>query len=176
MNELVLFPESGVVPAKARQLKFRTIARGRFANLNARWHSMLPYIGAINTMRLCYGADYEGEVLAVAAWSNPVARLLDQRCILELRRFAICPKAPRYTASRMLGWMARDIWRRYPMVATLISYQDTQHHTGTIYRAAGWSPVELPAGGGEWKNRQRWNRTAERRQKKVRWELHRKRF
>ena len=173
MNELCLFAGGGggLLATRAHQLAFREITRRRFAALNAKWHSILPHIGAINTMRVCYGADYMGEVYAVAAWSNPVARVLHQHRIIELRRFAICPAAPRYTASRMLGWMARDIWQRYPIVAKLISYQDTEYHTGTIYKAAGWSPVKLPSGGGEWLNRQRWNRTAKRRMKKIRWEL-----
>lgn len=166
-----LFPteRGGSIPTSA--LLFAKTSRRRFRKLNREWHSVLPKIGAINTLKVCYDASYQGEVYAVAAWSNPVARGLDQHKLLELRRFAISPEAPKNTGSRMLGWMARDIRKRFPAVAKLISYQDADIHTGTIYKAAGWVPVELPSGGGEWSNRQRWNRTAERRENKVRWEL-----
>jgi len=122
-------------------------------------------------MKICYGAAHEGDVFAVAAWSNPVARCLDQHAILELRRFAIAPDAPKNTGSRMLAWMARDIRSRWPHVTTLISYQDCDEHSGTIYRAAGWVPVEVGQGGA-WSNRQRWNRTAKRLPRKIRWEKH----
>ena len=43
----------------------------------------------------------------------------------------------------MLAWMRRQITRERPDVVKLISYQDTEHHSGTIYRAAGWRPVEM---------------------------------
>lgn len=165
-----LFPtdRGGSIPTSA--LRFAPISKFRFRQLNRQWHSALPRIGAINTMKVCYGASYEGEIYAVAAWSNPVARSLCQYSVLELRRFAIAPDAPPNTASRMLGWMARDLRRRYPDAAKLISYQDCEIHAGTIYAAAGWQPVRLKAGGGEWKNHPRWNRTAIRRKHKVRWE------
>lgn len=128
-------------------------------------------IGATNTMKICYGAVHAGELYAVAMWSNPVARQLPQRTWLELRRFAISDAAPKNTATRMLSWMVRDIRRRLGHIERLISYQDQAEHTGTIYKAASdWVAIELNKKGGDWSNRQRWNRTARRLHKKVRWE------
>jgi hypothetical protein len=106
-----------------------------------KWHSRLPKIGA-SQFRVCYGAVFDENLYAVASWSNPVARLLPQQTWLELRRMAIVDAAPKNTASRMIGWMVRDIRRRFPEVARLISYQDCNTHTGTIYRASGWKPAE----------------------------------
>ena len=51
---------------------------------------------------------------------------------------ACSPEAPRNTASRFLGWMARYFADRCPFREKLISYQDTAVHNGTIYKAAGW--------------------------------------
>ena len=109
--------------------------------LNENWHSRLPKIGA-SRGRVYYCAEHDGVCYAVAMWSNPVARLLPQREWLELRRLAIAPDAPKNSASRMLGWMARDINKRFPDVVRLISYQDCEVHTGGIYKAAGWVHAE----------------------------------
>ena len=157
----------GSIPIKS--LRFVEVSSGQARRCVAAWHRTLPSIGAVNTMKVCYGAKFDGDLYAVAMWSNPVARMLPQRTWLELRRFAISDHAPSNTASRMLGWMRRELRRRYPEVERAISYQDCENHDGIIYRAAGWEchPV---APGGQWKNRQR-SRTATRIQKKNRWEL-----
>jgi hypothetical protein len=111
----------------------------------------------------------------VAAWSNPVARLLPQQTWLELRRFAIAPDAPRFTASRMLGWMRRDILKRFPGVIRLVSYQDLQAHTGTIYKASGWHHAKnfKPRARGwiGWGNRPRKGRTNQSVAPRMRWEF-----
>jgi len=122
-------------------LLFDTTNRMTFAQLNLLWHSRLPKIGA-SQFRVCYTAEYDGRYYATAAWSNPVARLLPQRTWLELRRMAIASNAPKNTASRMIGWMVRDIRKRFPEVEMLISYQDCDVHTGAIYRASGWKQAE----------------------------------
>jgi hypothetical protein len=144
--------------------------------LNKAWHSRLPEIGA-SQFRAIFGAECSGKYYAVAAWSNPVARLLPQMTWLELRRFAICDKAPKNTASRMLGWMVREIKRTLPEVVRLISYQDCDVHAGTIYKAAGWAPAAgykgrrrgwAPGAGGGETRRGRLNQNVAPR---MRWEL-----
>lgn len=158
----------GSIPTSA--LWFRKISRERFQSLNREWHRTQPEIGPINTMRICFGAWHDGMCFAVAAWSNPVARELPQTRWAELRRFAIAPDRPSNTGSRMLGWMTREMFRRFGELEKLISYQDEDEHTGTIYKAAGWTAVELPTSGGEWANRPACQRTARRRRNKTRWE------
>ena len=141
MRPLFHAEESGSTPTSALQLVFDVTNRENFRVLNAHWHSRLPKIGA-SQGRVFYIAEFGGIAYAVAMWSNPVARLLPQLTWLELRRFAISDDSPPQTASRMLGWMARDIRKRFPDVVRLISYQDCEVHQGTIYKAAGWLPAE----------------------------------
>ena len=133
--------EGGSTPTSALQLVFGSCSRETFRTLNAAWHSRLPLVGNSHG-RVYYKAEFHGIVYAVAMWSNPVARLLPQREWIELRRLAVSDDAPKNTASRMLAWMARDIKKRFPEVVRLVSYQDCEVHTGTIYKAAGWATAE----------------------------------
>jgi len=141
MHPLFQAEERGSTPTSALQLHFAACSRETFRILNLEWHSRLPKIGA-SQFRVCYAAEHDGRYYAVAAWSNPVARLLPQLEWLELRRMAIADDAPKNTASRMIGWMVRDIRKRFSDVVRLISYQDCDAHTGTIYKAAGWHRAE----------------------------------
>src|SRR5438046_447813 len=78
----------GANPTSALQLRFAVVSEPVFKTLNESWHSRLPRIGNSH-FRVCYCAECNNRFYAVAAWSNPVARLLPQMTWLELRRFAI---------------------------------------------------------------------------------------
>jgi hypothetical protein len=154
----------------ALSLRFETIDLHTAISLNSLWHSQLPQLDKRVAAWLCYVAKCQDLYFASAVWSLPVARLLPQDgSCLELRRFALAPETPRNSASRMLGWMVRDIARRRPSVKRLVSYQDCDVHKGTIYKASGWIPTPTPSGG-DWNHPNR-RRTARRIQTKVRWEL-----
>lgn len=169
-----LFQEegSGAIPTSALDLCFGTIDTESAIRLNRLWHSRLPRFGRA-PVKVCYGAEFEGIYYAVAIWSNPVARLLPQDW-LELRRLAIAPDAPKNTASRMLGWMARDIRCRFPDTPRLVSYQDTEVHTGTIYRAAGWEATAIAEASygdhHQWSNKSRARAKGQSDAAKQRWE------
>ena len=124
-------------PAKASMLNVRPCPTQTARPLIAEWHSRLP-----TTQRgpwsLAYVAEYGETAFAVALWHNPSARTLPQDW-LELRRLAVAPDAPHCTASMMLGRMRKHIRAHRPDIVHLISYQDEDVHTGTIYRAAGWT-------------------------------------
>jgi hypothetical protein len=135
----------GSTPTSALSLFFQAVDLPLAKQLNALWHSRQPRCGRPRC-RVAYAAECDSVFFAVAIWTNPIARLLPQTEWVELNRMAVAPDAPRNTASRMLAWMARDLSRRFPEVRRLISYQDCAHHAGTIYRAAGWSPVPLAKG------------------------------
>lgn len=175
MHPLFHSGEGGSIPTSALSLTFGTCSREVFARLNKAWHSRLPLIGA-SMFRVCYVAYFGELYYATAAWSNPVARMLPQRTWLELRRMAICDSAPKNTASRMIGWMIRDIHKRFPEVEMLISYQDCNSHSGTIYKASGWHRAEgyisrtkgWAAGGGG--AAYRTNRTNQNVAPRMRWE------
>lgn len=136
-----LFADEVAAPAKASML---SVVRcdPQFAREGVKeWHSRLP-ITQIGPWKMAFAAHYEWTCFGVALWNNPSARTLPSDW-LELRRLAVAPDAPHCTASRMLGQMARWIWANVPGCDTLISYQDCDVHTGTIYRAAGWEPAYI---------------------------------
>ena len=136
----------GSTPTSALQLRFQPTSVDFAARMNARWHSVLPYFAVQQAKGGGqYGAAYialhDGACYAAAIWSSPPAlnrMTADPDAIIELRRLAICADAPKNTASRMLAWMVRNLRQRHPALSRFISYQAKDHHTGTIYRAAGW--------------------------------------
>ena len=135
-----LFPMEGQgsSPMSPLQLNIIHIPKNTFEILNKKWHSRLPDPGGFYVRGLFFGAEYKNYLFAVAGWSEPIARMLGGLDLLELRRFAIAPEAPRNTASRVLSIMTGIIKKDYPEFWKLISYQDTEVHTGTIYKACGW--------------------------------------
>lgn len=164
------------IPTSALQLHFDYCTHDVFKRLNKLWHSRLPEIGA-SRGRAYFMAEFKNVIYAVAMWSNPVARLLPQLDWMELRRFAIAEDAPKNTASRMLGWMVRDIRVRFPDVNRLISYQDCHAHAVTIYKASGWNHAknyvsrERGWTGEGWNTRKRPGRTNQSVAPRMRWEL-----
>ena len=123
-------------PAKASALTVEPFDPTLLIRYNAAWHSRLPHLQR-GPWKLAFASHHRYTVYAVAFWHNPSARTLPQDW-LELRRMAVAPDAPHCTASHMLGQMRRYIHAYLPDVTRLISYQDLDVHTGTIYRAAGW--------------------------------------
>jgi hypothetical protein len=84
---------------------------------------------------------------------------------------AIADDAPKNTATRMIGWMIRELKKRGEYT-TAISYQDTAVHNGTIYKASGWNPVKV--GKDTWDRPNQRNRRHDDSQEvgaKVRWEI-----
>lgn len=165
--------DGGSSPTSALQLQVERLEFERARVLNEMWHSRLPRfgVGFIQNMPFrSYAALYQNVIYAVGIWSNPCARNLPQDTWLELRRLAIAPDAPRYTASRMLAVMCRMLKREKPHVERFISYQDTEVHTGTIYKAAGWVATVLSDGAGGWDRPNRSRPKAQSEAPKLRWE------
>jgi len=141
----------GSTPTSPLQFKIVEIGVRRAQILNQQWHSRLPIYrtGSCLNASICFGAIFENHFYAVAIWSTPVARLLPQKEWLELRRLAIAPTAPKNMASRMISIMVKVIKKKFPSVNKLISYQDTEVHLGTIYKASGWV-IGKEHSGGTW--------------------------
>jgi len=158
-------------PESPTQLKISKCSVERAVELNEKWHSRLPIIrGACQSMWLCFVAEYDDVAYAIAIWSDPIARMLNGQNLFELRRMAISPDAPKNTASRMLSVMRKKIKEEMPSVKKLISYQDTEVHSGTIYKASGWVAVNTS------KNQSRWDKGRIRNKMqttspKIRWEF-----
>jgi hypothetical protein len=172
MHPLFQTGQGGSIPTSALSLLVEDVAFEVAQNLNRAWHSRLPRIGTGFIKRQpfpCFAATFEGIIYAVSIWSNPVARNLPQMEWAELRRLAIAQDAPRNTASRMLRIMAMLLKRSRPWLDNLISYQDTDVHTGCIYAAAGWKKTVL-TGGDEWDRPGRRRPKAQSSSPKQRWE------
>ena len=82
---------------------------------------------------------------------------------------AVSEDAPKNTASRFLKIMGLIIFKKLPHIYKLISYQDTRVHTGTIYKASGWTPTNKTKFL-SWKNRKDFNRSDQSKADKIRWE------
>ena len=97
----------------------------RAIELNEIWHSRLPKVHWSNVVRASPYASFVAEsdavAYAAAIWSAPVARMLNGKGWLELRRMAIAPDAPKNTASRMLRIMRMMIAKEFPEIVRLIS-------------------------------------------------------
>ena len=143
MEEQLTFQlgEGGSIPTSPLQFEIKEIGVRAGCILNGRWHSRLPKIDWSNVTRnrhyICFGAMFDNHWFAVGIWSSPVNQAFDVDSVLELRRMAIAPEAPKNTASRMIRVMIALIRRRLPNIKRLISYQDTEVHRGTIYKASG---------------------------------------
>jgi hypothetical protein len=167
----------GSIPTSALQLTVREVNIHRAIELNEMWHSRMPLADWSNIVRLPpnvnFIAEYDDIAYATAIWSAPIARALNGRNWLELRRLAISTDAPKNTASRMLRVMRLILKASLPNIRKLISYQDTEVHAGTIYKASGWTATQRNACG-EWRRPNQNNRTKIVPQSlapKIRWEL-----
>ena len=177
MSEFALFDlqERNNPPASPKQFEFKVIRAVTACQLNKKWHSRLPIIDWSNVVRnthyVCYGALFNGEWYAAAIWSSPVAqnRFKYGKQILELRRMAISGDCPKNTATRMLAFMRKHIIQEMPDIGLLISYQDTEVHLGTIYKADNWSAVNETKGT-SWSTDYRVRNLEQSLANKIRWE------
>lgn len=162
----------GSIPTSPLQLHVGRIDPNLGVRLNELWHSRLPSFTAPLGRFQAMGAEYGGLFYAVAIWSWPVSRMLNRERgkYYELRRLAVASDAPRNTASRLLKVMRLLIRRDGPAAEHLISYQDTEVHTGAIYRAAGWLPVRTSVAEG-WHRPSRTRAVAQSAASKVRWQI-----
>lgn len=162
-------------PISAKELEIKQCSITRACKLNALWHSRLPKIDASNVLRnsdyCAFVAEYDDIAYACAIWSSPVARLLNGKGILELRRLAISPTAPTNTASRMLSLMRKHIHSHFQHIVMFVSYQDTEVHAGTIYKASGWTPVDTTKSTKTWDMPNRKRAATQSSAQKIRWEL-----
>jgi len=165
--------ECNATPTSPLLMRVEKVAYRTARALNRKWHSRLPRIGdppGTTEAMPCYAAVFEGNVFAVAIWSHPVSRELPQDTWLELRRMAVSDAAPKFTASWMLGIMARLLRKRMPELVKLVSYQDKAVHDGTIYKAAGWKATAVKKYSA-WSNSTRVRPECQAKSDKQRWEL-----
>jgi hypothetical protein len=170
-----LFLERLKPPTSAKDFDFQVIKAQIACNYNGEWHSRLPKIHWGNVVRnthyVCFAAMYKGEIYAITIWSSPVAqnRFKHGKQVLELRRMATSPECPKFTATRMLAHNRKWIKNNFRDIALLISYQDTEVHKGTIYKADNWVNANLSKGM-KWDTEERQRNEEQSLADKVRWE------
>ena len=111
------------VPQTPKAMTLHKLKPQFASELNREWHSRLPIIHWSNIVRnrnyICYGACYDWQYFGVGIWSSPVNQNFDFDTVL----------------------MVKAIREDVPGITRLISYQDTEVHRGTIYKAANWFPA-----------------------------------
>lgn len=171
-----IFEKGTRTPTSPKELRLVRVDWKVAERLNRMWHSRLPEI-ANARMCQCFAFEFENMFYAVALWSTPSNQNMYKQGCYELRRLAISPDAPKFTASRMLSLMAKKIRITKTNIKKLISYQDTEVHKGTIYKASGWFCAGKTHQGGKcgWNNNVRFrkevNGKAPLESVKHRWEL-----
>ena len=137
------------------------------------WHSLLPHIPPSNIWRnrhaVCYALVAGGWAHAVAVYTDPVNRSLNDGATLELRRLAIAPTCPRNTATWLMARCEKRIRARWPEIVRLVSYQDTSVHQGTIYKAGNWRAAATTRYR-PWGHAARTRAPSQTTAKKIRWE------
>lgn len=146
-----LFPVEGQgsIPMSPLQFEINETHYKTAKDLNKLWHSRLPIFetGAAPRFKANYAAIYKNIYFAVAIWGMPISPALPHHIWLELKRMAISPEAPKNTATRMIKIMTALIKKKLPEIVKLISYQDTESHFGTIYKASNWKIGAYHKGG-----------------------------
>jgi len=168
-----LFLQQRVAPNSPKQMNLKEISVKFAMEKNKEWHSRLPITNQSNMVRnshkVFYGAEYLDHCFAVAMWTTPIARrLANQKIYLELRRLAISPDAPKFTATWMIGKMVKNIKKKFPEIKKLVSYQDLDVHSGTIYAAANWKKDNITKGA-EWSVPSRARKKSQTISNKARW-------
>ena len=96
-----------------------------------------------NSVKYCYGLYLDQTLIGVCTFStfsrNESAKKYSQD--IELSRFVLSESLPN-VASHFLGGCLRDLKKRDPEIAGVITYADTtEGHQGTIYKAANFKKV-----------------------------------
>ena len=137
-----LFGDGGETLLSVKDLTLWDIGVDLAMELNDKWHSVLPDTNKGNMLRnkhkAFYAFEFDGRFYAVGMWTDPVAANRLSFTAIELRRLAIADDAPKNTATRMLKLMREDLKKKFPHINKAISYQATEHHRGTIYKADNW--------------------------------------
>ncbi len=135
----------GSTPTSALCLEVEEINMRLAQELNAKWHSLLPRTDLGNLLcgstSVSYGALFDNAWWGVAIWTQPIIRAVCDGATIELRRLAIHSDARKNTASRMLAVTRRLVKQKWPHLMRAVSYLAVDVHKGTIYKAAGWTPV-----------------------------------
>ena len=162
-----------VEPTALADFTVREVSPSMASAMVRLWHSVLPNIPPTNIQRnrhyACFAMVIGGYAFAIAVYSSPVNRHLDDGHTLELRRLAISPKCPRNSATWFMARCERAIAGKLPCIRLLVSYQDVDTHAGTIYKAGNWK-MAADVRYTPWRKTRTDRAPSQSKAKKVRWE------
>jgi len=90
-----------------------------------------------------FGAFLNGTLEGVCTVGKPASHTLlkgvagkdKSKYVFELNRLWMSNKCPKYSESRFIGWVLRQL----PKGTIVVSYADTKYgHVGTVYQATNW--------------------------------------
>jgi hypothetical protein len=130
------------LPSRSPALRVRPVKRDVARVFVAEHHSHhRSHVGH----RISLGAFLERELVAVVVLGNPIAVEHDDGETWEITRLCCGPRAPRFTASRLIGKGTRVALSAG--LTLLVSYTRVDE-PGTCYLASNWTPVAITDGRG----------------------------
>lgn len=114
--------------------------------------------GCSNTSSESFGLFRNDEMVGAALWMPPTkvcAITIDPvewRRVLALSRLAIAPSEPRNAASLFIGSMMRTLNSERRWTAAVTFADESQGHTGAIYRATNWRYLNRTKPGARWES------------------------
>lgn len=103
------------------------------------------YLGTTNRKKLQFGLLLHDEVVAVAAFGQPVRQSTAPGKVLELTRLCGHPRLHNKNAMSFLLAKCEKHIRSLNKYDCLVSFADQRLHIGTVYRAANWKDMGLTA-------------------------------
>lgn len=99
--------------------------------------------GAANTSVARHGLFRGGVLVGVAMWLPPTRVCAesvhpDWRRVLSLSRLAVAPSEPQNAASLLIGASVRALKKSKRWAALVTFADESQGHTGAIYKATNW--------------------------------------
>lgn len=142
--------EGSSILTSPHQLRIKHIGRGEAEQCYRLWH----YLGEKGFMSSYnFGVFFGDELLGCISYGVPNAIEMEglftrynQKGWWEIKRFALSPLCPKNSESRMIAVSLRILRKLEPTLKGIITYADSGvGHTGTIYRASGFSYKGLTA-------------------------------
>ena len=105
--------------------------------------------GGVTGWKACFGARYEGYLVACIVLERPSARMADDGTRVEITRYGIRDDRPANTGSWLIAH-ARD-WAALEGFDEVITYAGVAGNYGTTYAASGFDCVDVAmADGSGW--------------------------
>jgi hypothetical protein len=103
--------------------------------------------GCANTSTDAFGLFRAGVLVGAAVWMPPTRVCAESvnrehwRKVVALSRLAVAPTEPTNAASLFIGAMLRNLRQARRWVAAVTFADESQGHTGAIYKATNWQYV-----------------------------------